>query len=74
MNRKDYRAISDVMSTLRNDSIFRPVVEGCDPVPPTAYVAHVAFALCDVFAADNPRFDREQFLAACALGRGKDND
>ena len=74
MTRKDYVAISDVMSTLRNDSIFRPVYEGSDPLPGPIIVAYIAFALCDVFAADNPRFDREQFLAACALGRGKDND
>jgi len=82
MTRKDYVAISDVMSTLLssavgirgNDSIFWPVVEGSDPVPPTAYVAHVAYALCDVFAADNPRFDRKRFLSACAIGKGKDDD
>jgi hypothetical protein len=66
MTRKDYVAIADVMSTLRKDSFFWPVVEGSDPVPPTAtsYVDHIATALCDVFAADNPRFDRGRFFAA----------
>lgn len=26
-----------------------------------------AFAMADIFAADNPRFDREQFLKACGI-------
>ena len=63
MTRKDYVAISDAMSTLRKDSFFWPMVEGSDSIPPE-YVDHITTALCDVFAADNPRFDRGRFLAA----------
>lgn len=30
-------------------------------------VATVALNICDVLAADNPRFDRERFLTACGV-------
>lgn len=32
----------------------------------------LVYALCDMFQADNPRFDRAKFLSAC--GAGDDND
>lgn len=28
-------------------------------------VDYITAELCDVFAQDNPRFDRERFIAAC---------
>lgn len=28
---------------------------------------HIATALADMFAGENPRFDRERFLAACGV-------
>jgi len=31
-------------------------------------VHHAIALLADMFASDNPRFDRERFLAACAPG------
>jgi hypothetical protein len=32
-------------------------------------IESAAKALCDVFAADNPRFDRDRFLAAVGVER-----
>lgn len=32
-----------------------------------AAAANIARGLADVFAADNPRFDRQRFYFACAL-------
>lgn len=32
----------------------------------------MAFALCEEFGADNPRFDRSRFLKACGLESSND--
>lgn len=41
-----------------------PMVQGTA----VAVVERFASALCGVFAADNPRFNRRLFLSACGLG------
>lgn len=52
MSRKDYQAIADVIKASSGD------------VPTLTAVAK---GIADVFAADNPRFDRERFYDACDL-------
>lgn len=59
MSRKHYVAIAamirrrvDADATVGGHSITREIAEG----------------LADVFADDNPRFDRARFLTACGIG------
>ena len=54
MTRKDYVAIAAAIAAVR-----RTAGENFSKVDA------VAWALCDVLAADNPRFDRGRFLNAC---------
>ena len=59
MTRKDYAAIARV---------FREVSIGDyddDPATPERLREALQAAVTDVFAADNERFDRKQFYAAC---------
>lgn len=60
MTRKHYEAIA---AAIREESDAFPtdlVVRGT--------LERLASALGGVFAADNPRFDRARFLAACGIG------
>jgi hypothetical protein len=63
MTRKDYRAISDVMSTLRKAAAYGSFNEWTHQDYDA--IDKAVDELCDVFAADNPRFDRKRFLKAC---------
>jgi hypothetical protein len=56
MTRKDYVAIADALASVMSMS---------QHVNEQETVRWVAEHLCDVFVADNARFDREKFLAAC---------
>lgn len=67
MTKSDFQSIADVL----NDAI-----EDMNPVPSNspefrggqAYMlASVARSMADMLAKQNPRFNREQFLAACGL-------
>jgi hypothetical protein len=71
MTRKDYRAIADAMNTLRKHSVLRsnPSQYSDRFIDVPAYVDKTIHELCDVFAADNPQFDRGRFFAACTLDR-----
>lgn len=67
MSRKDYVAvaavIADTMSTIRAD-----VEAGNGPdIEPDAVAMSIGHGLADIFAKDNPRFDRERFMAASDL-------
>lgn len=53
MSRKDYEAIARVIRENEGDI-------------PT--LVSVAKGVADIFAADNARFDRQRFYAACDLG------
>lgn len=65
MSRKHYAATARVI----RDNMER-AAECSDP---TAHAAAelcaraIALGMADVFAADNPRFDRERFLTACGV-------
>jgi hypothetical protein len=62
MTRKDYEAIAKIVRSERTL---------CDPYTRQEsrdIIDHLTYALSDVLADDNPKFHREQFLAACAYG------
>ena len=58
MTKKDYvliaRVIKDANDGMKNGIITEPV-------------DFIASHLCEILEADNPRFNREQFLSACGL-------
>ena len=54
MTRKDYVKLAEIVAEVPG--------QGCGP----DWLAH---RLADMLAADNPRFDRARFLAACDDGR-----
>lgn len=66
MTRKHFVAIAEAIQAERVEaspyggSIDVPTADRVNEALDT-----VARRLADVFAADNPRFDRERFLAAC---------
>lgn len=53
MSRKDYEAIAAAVAATGGDYATRE---------------EMACRLADVFAGDNPRFDRGRFLQACGFG------
>lgn len=57
MTRKDYYALADAIATTRIDYEYNP-----DALSGVSYVTR---KIADVLAADNPRFDRARFFAAC---------
>ena len=54
MTRKDYKALAAALNAEANN------------VEPWLYplIRDIATRMCDVFAADNPRFDADRFMAA----------
>jgi hypothetical protein len=54
MTRKDYEAIARAIASARKAT----------PYDALRYVDAVASNIADALAADNPRFDRERFIAA----------
>jgi hypothetical protein len=57
--RQHYQAIADVV-TVRADC-------GCADMFTRAERTQLAEKLADMFAHDNPRFDRDRFLTACGV-------
>jgi hypothetical protein len=64
MTKKDYQAIAGALYGARQDHANRSQWE--DEVRET--IGDVTARIADVLAADNPRFDRETFIAACEDG------
>ena len=72
MTRKDFQAIADALASVR------PSYRDIDPMtfPHEAHQQqgaqlqweHTCRAIGDVFAADNPNFDRTRFVQACLKG------
>lgn len=48
------------MTRKHYEAIAKAISQGTDPVT-------LVDILCDIFEADNPRFDRFRFLEACGL-------
>lgn len=65
MTRRDYKAIADAVktSTQNVDADGIENVRVLRVIPP----GELAEKLASIMAADNPRFDRVKFLAACGL-------
>lgn len=57
MTRKDYEKMATVIRSHRKD----------DDGTSSAVIASIAIDLAQVFATDNPRFDRARFFGACGL-------
>lgn len=62
-SKRDYVAVARIIRDARDD--WGSPTTRDDPV--STALGQVASGLCSVFASDNPRFDRERFLAACGL-------
>lgn len=58
MSKKDYVAVA---------AVFAPMAGEMGDSCCEAVVEDIANKLADVFAADNPRFDRAVFLKACGV-------
>ena len=64
MTRKDYVMIADA---IRETLLPEPETGIAPPERETSATLRVALRLADVLGADNPRFNRHQFLQACSL-------
>lgn len=64
MSKKDYIAIA---SAIRSERSCWPKDESLGDEFAYAALRSVTSRLAEVFAADNPRFDRNRFLEACDL-------
>jgi hypothetical protein len=63
MSRKDYVAFAAELAAQRKHFLT------CSDKVSAYAVESVADGIANVFAADNPRFDRVRFLAACSNSR-----
>ena len=63
MTRKDYSAFAEMFATCQPPRTLNngPINRIAD-----ATWQHAARACADIFARDNPRFDRKRFMKACA--------
>lgn len=64
MTRKDYVMIADA---IRETLLPEPETGIAPPDWQVFATRRVALRLADVLGADNPRFNRHQFLQACSL-------
>ena len=71
MSKKHYVALAKIFA-LRRQLVFNAGGTS-DPYRQGAVAATNAlvYEAADYFASDNPRFDRDRFLADCGLGEGK---
>ena len=63
MTRKDYITIARAIDEARGLASYEEFVSQA-PLGADATIDLVAAAIADALAADNPRFDRERFIAA----------
>lgn len=68
MSRKDYIAVAKAISDERQSSRMFPAYTDMQRLGATASLDSLADRIADVFAADNARFNRAQFLRACGTG------
>lgn len=59
MSRKDYVSIAE--------AILRTKAENREVLGSASILRVTANRIADVFAADNPRFDKARFMAACGF-------
>lgn len=64
MTKKDFEAIASIISQHETD--FMDCHEQAESAA-TITRTRIAEDLADLFVEDNPRFDRDRFLAACGL-------
>lgn len=66
MTKKDYIAIAQEFANQHSENALNQALGSANT--PYRAVVRLANRVADVLAADNPRFDRERFLAACENG------
>ena len=64
MSKKDYIKVASIIHTALQESVWMMSDPSYDA---WASVAEVGQRLADMFAADNPRFDRDRFHEAAGL-------
>lgn len=67
MTRKDYEATARMfrVELITIDAAFKDPEDAVKKASRRAAVIRCVCGMADVFGADNPRFDRPRFLAAC---------
>ena len=63
MDEKDFKAVAEIIKAGIDVTVIHSTTE-----PNTTIKGNIAEKLADYFATQNPRFDRERFMAACGLG------
>lgn len=72
MTKKDYIKFAEMIKTRKNE-LIRLIDESASPTTIRAWeereqeVSDMSILIADIFADDNPRFDRSRFLRACGL-------
>lgn len=66
MSRKDYIAVAEVVAQTRGEYQDAGITAG-EGALVTGAMLRTAERLASMFKSDNPRFDRERFLAACGF-------
>lgn len=59
--RKHYKAIAEIIEDTTNEEVSTGVTY------PKIDKRSLVFKLADYFEQDNPRFDRDKFMAACGI-------
>ena len=65
MSRKDYLALAAVIANELQDIRETKTTSSTHPCKFTLLM--VAYAMCEVFAQDNPNFDEDRFMGACGF-------
>lgn len=68
MTREDYRAFAAILAAERSMARHNLANDGTEGEPKLRVTRNIVLSMADVFAADNPRFDRAHFYAACGVG------
>lgn len=72
MSKKDYQAIARAFYKTKVDYVgTADSPRTRNALDPQALLADLTWELCDILAADNPRFSRERFTEACETGKCK---
>jgi len=65
MTRKHFKAVAAILAREKNEANAETIGTREFNGGRCYAAKEIAVALCDVFKAANPRFDRERFLTAC---------
>jgi hypothetical protein len=70
MTRKDYVKFAAMLKDQRQAAIdCNSLKPGADTMLKIGTLNTTVFSMADIFAADNPNFDRDRFLQACGVNK-----